>query len=101
MLEDSDGASIQFPLAKRRQRLKQFARQNFRKSSKLALSPMTRDVRQARKWFASAGGNLDGIIAKRLDLEYQAGTRTGMQKIKPLKSADCVVGGFRYAANKR
>ncbi|HEX4148852.1 MAG TPA: hypothetical protein VHY20_07685, partial [Pirellulales bacterium] len=43
----------------------------------------------------------DGVVAKRLDLPYQAGLRTGMQKIKPLGSADCVVGGFRYASGER
>jgi ATP-dependent DNA ligase len=41
---------------------------------------------------------LDGVIAKRVDLPYRPGLRDGMQKIKPLKSADCVVGGFRYSA---
>ena len=41
---------------------------------------------------------LDGVIAKRLDAEYRAGDRTGMQKIKLVKTADCVVGGFRYAS---
>jgi ATP-dependent DNA ligase len=44
----------------------------------------------------SAGGGSDGVIAKRIDLPYQAGNRKGMQKIKRYRSADCVVGGFRY-----
>jgi ATP-dependent DNA ligase len=48
-----------------------------------------------------AGGVLDGIIAKRADLGYQSGQRTGMQKIKNLRTADCVVGGFRYASKQR
>jgi ATP-dependent DNA ligase len=48
-----------------------------------------------------AGAMLDGIIAKRADLGYQSGERTGMQKIKNLRTADCVVGGFRYAAKER
>jgi ATP-dependent DNA ligase len=43
---------------------------------------------------------LDGIIAKRRDLEYRSGERTGMQKIKNYRSADCVVGGFRYNEGK-
>jgi ATP-dependent DNA ligase len=38
-----------------------------------------------------------GVIAKRIDLPYQAGNRDGMQKIKRYGSADCVIGGFRYA----
>jgi ATP-dependent DNA ligase len=45
------------------------------------------------------GGGLDGIIAKNLDALYESGQRTGsMQKIKDLRTADCVVGGFRYAS---
>ncbi|HEU0085196.1 MAG TPA: ATP-dependent DNA ligase, partial [Bradyrhizobium sp.] len=54
----------------------------------------------AKKWLAQAGGGSDGVIAKRLDLPYQAGNRDGMQKIKKFRSADCVVGGFRYAKNR-
>ena len=40
---------------------------------------------------------LDGVIAKRLDLPYQSGERA-MRKIKRVRTADCVVGGFRYAS---
>jgi ATP-dependent DNA ligase len=62
---------------------------------------MTRDAKVARRWFASAGKALDGVIAKRADLDYRAGDRTGMQKIKRQRTADCVVGGFRYGTNSR
>ena len=44
---------------------------------------------------------LDGVIAKRRDLAYRSDDRTGMQKIKNYRSADCVVGGFRYNEGKR
>ena len=54
----------------------------------------------AKKWLEQSGGGSDGVIAKRVDLPYQAGNRDGMQKIKKFRSADCVVGGFRYATNK-
>lgn len=47
------------------------------------------------------GARLDGIVAKRRDLPYQAGERTGMQKVKNYRTADCVVGGFRYGAGER
>jgi ATP-dependent DNA ligase len=63
------------------------------------LSPATRNQKQAQKWFDSAGSDLDGIIAKRLDLPYAAGERDAMVKVKKIRSADCVVGGFRYAAS--
>jgi ATP-dependent DNA ligase len=47
------------------------------------------------------GVALDGVIAKRRDLPYQSGERTGMQKIKRQRTADCVVGGFRYLEKER
>jgi ATP-dependent DNA ligase len=50
------------------------------------------------KWFRSVGGGLDGVVAKRLDLPYQSGNRDGMQKMKHQRTAECVVGGFRYAS---
>ena len=67
----------------------------------LRLSPATTDAKTARKWLAMTGGSFDGVVAKRLDLEYRAGDRTGMQKVKRLRTADCVVGGFRYASKAR
>jgi len=66
----------------------------------LRLSPYTRDVRMARRWLDLAGGALDGVVAKRLDGRYQPGERA-MLKVKRLRSADCVVGGFRYGQNSR
>src|SRR4029077_6834033 len=67
----------------------------FDKNGSLSLSPVTDDLAVARKWF-HMGVGLDGIVAKRKDLPYQSGERTGMQKIKRQRTADCVVGGFRY-----
>ena len=63
------------------------------------LSPASLKLKDAERWLASAGGGSDGVIAKRLDLPYQAGNRDGMQKIKRYRSADCVIGGFRYGEN--
>ena len=88
------------PLEERRPSLEQFARSAFG-DPHFRLSPATRDLRVARRWFTAAGSDLDGIIAKRLDLDYRSGDRTGMEKIKPVRTADCVVGGFRYAAKKK
>jgi ATP-dependent DNA ligase len=51
------------------------------------------------KWLAGgAKGDLDGVIAKRSDLPYRSGARDGMVKVKRLRTADCVIGGFRYAS---
>jgi ATP-dependent DNA ligase len=84
------------PLSKRRGSLEKFAAANFKKSDALILSPATSDVGQAKDWFAGKGVELDGIIAKKLDLPYQSGNRNGAVKVKRSKSVDCVIGGFRY-----
>jgi ATP-dependent DNA ligase len=65
---------------------------------RLKLSPATTDPRVVERWLKSVGSGLDGIIAKRSDLDYQSGNRKGMQKIKQMRTAECVVGGFRYAS---
>jgi ATP-dependent DNA ligase len=71
------------------------------KINRLRLSPFSRKVSDARKWLARAGaGALDGVIAKPLDEPYQPGERA-MLKVKPLRTADCVVGGFRYATGSK
>ncbi|MFN3944970.1 MAG: ATP-dependent DNA ligase [Allosphingosinicella sp.] len=64
------------------------------------LSPATEDPEVARAWLGLAGGALDGVVAKRLDAAYAPGERT-MLKVKRLRTADCVVGGFRYATSGR
>lgn len=64
------------------------------------LSPYTRDRDEATAWLEHSGGALDGVIAKRADGPYESGERS-MLKVKRLRSADCVVGGFRYASNSR
>jgi ATP-dependent DNA ligase len=89
------------PLTERRPALEAFAKANFGKVHQtFRLSSVTRSFATAQKWLARSGGGCDGVIAKRIDLPYQAGNRDGMQKIKRFRSADCVVGGFRYATNK-
>lgn len=88
------------PLRKRRPVLEQFAKAQFKSSPTFRLSAVSASHATAEKWLARSGGGCDGVIAKRLDLPYQSGNRDGMQKIKNFRSADCVVGGFRYATNK-
>jgi ATP-dependent DNA ligase len=84
------------PLPERRAALeKVFAK--LRGRSGLRLSPYTRRRAEAVKWLrAAGGGSLDGVIAKPLASPYRMGERV-MLKVKCLRSADCVVGGFRYA----
>jgi ATP-dependent DNA ligase len=65
----------------------------------LLLSPVTHDRRTALSWLERSGGALDGVIAKRSALEYRSGERA-MIKVKQQRTADCVIGGFRYAEKK-
>jgi ATP-dependent DNA ligase len=95
-----DSKLAEQPLGKRRPALEAFASIQFRSQTTFRLSPATTSYAAAKKWLAKAGGGFDGVIAKRIDLPYQSGNRDGMQKIKNFRSADCVVGGFRYATNK-
>ncbi len=88
------------PLCERRPALEHFAKTQFKSNATFRLSSATPSYALAKKWLAQSGGGCDGVIAKRVDLPYQAGNRDGMQKIKRFRSADCVVGGFRYATNK-
>jgi ATP-dependent DNA ligase len=88
------------PLRKRRPALEAFAKAWFKAQPTFRLSPATTSYATAQKWLKQSGGGSDGVIAKRIDLPYQAGNRDGMQKIKKFRSADCVIGGFRYATNK-
>lgn len=63
------------------------------------LSPVTTDRGTAVRWMSElAGAGFDGVVAKELDAPYASGERTAMRKIKRIKTADCVVGGFRWAA---
>jgi ATP-dependent DNA ligase len=66
----------------------------------ISLTPFTRDLRKAKAWLARRQVSLDGVIAKRLDLPYRPSERA-MLKVKRLRTADCVVGGFRYASSER
>ena len=92
---------VGLPLKERRRRLEAFADKYLDGRPEVRLSPASVELRSAKKWFKSAGGNLDGIVAKRVDLPYRSGLRDGMQKIKHHRTADCVVGGFRYAEGKK
>jgi ATP-dependent DNA ligase len=102
LLADSRGKSfLQLPLSERRPALERFAERYSAEHESIRLSPATTDPKLAAKWLRSAGTNLDGVIAKRTGLPYRAGLRDGMQKIKRLRTADCVVGGFRYSRVKK
>jgi ATP-dependent DNA ligase len=87
-------------LSERRMALEQFFAA-LGETPALRLTPATRRRAVAAKWLDRAGGGeLDGVVAKRLDEPYRAGERA-MLKIKCLRTTDCVVGGFRYATGSR
>lgn len=99
LLVDENGKAIhELVLAKRRVKLESFAKKFLGKNPTIELSPKTDKIAIARQWLSTTGVKLDGVIAKRLDLPYRSGERDGMQKVKRMRTADCVVGGFRYAS---
>ena len=102
ILVDENGELVaDQPLHQRRKVLANFSRQYLKGQRSIRLSPMTTDLAVAQRWFGTVGSALDGIVAKRTDLSYRSGERTGMRKVKRVASVDCVVGGFRYATGKR
>lgn len=98
MLELGRKTLAEKPLSERRAALEKFHEKH--RSDDLLLSPATRDRNVAVGWLNRSGGALDGVIAKRLDQSYQFGERA-MIKVKQHRTADCVVGGFRYATKAR
>jgi len=78
------------PLAERRAALEKLA-------SAFVLSPASPDRDEALEWLSSFEAiGLDGVIAKRRDAAYRAGDRSAVVKVKPEKTADCVVAGVRW-----
>jgi ATP-dependent DNA ligase len=98
LVNDRSGSLVDLRLSERREKLDAFAKKVFVRNKFLELSPCTRDLKIAKDWLRGAGVDLDGVIAKRIDMPYQSGNRHGMVKVKRLRTADCVVGGFRYAS---
>ena len=98
MLADGSGEILTGkPLTARRAALEEFVQSE--KAPGFALSP-TFDRRETEIWLEGAGhGKTDGIVAKRIDEPYLSGERA-MVKVKRIRSADCVVGGFRYLASR-
>lgn len=99
VLVGPDGHSLlERPFAERRMTLESFAKERIASDSPVHVSPQARDAGTARQWLKGIKGGVDGVMAKRTDRAYASGERTAMCKIKRMRSADCVVGGFRYGA---
>jgi ATP-dependent DNA ligase len=81
----------ELPLEKRRRELE-------RKAKRFRLSPVSRDLKQAKRWLERLEqAGLDGVVAKRLGLAYLPGSRDGVVKVKPYRTADCAIVGFRWS----
>jgi len=93
----SGASQMDQPLRERRAALERFF-DSLSGSQRFVLTPYTRDVRQAEKWLERVGGALDGVVAKRVDGPYVPGDRA-MLKVKRLRTADCVVGGYRLGTD--
>jgi ATP-dependent DNA ligase len=91
--ESGAGDLMAQPLTRRRAALERFC-SRIGTSERFRLSPMSHTLKEARAWLEGAGSSLDGVIAKRLDGAYESGERA-MLKVKRMRTADCVVGGFR------
>ena len=98
LVDERNKALVDEELLVRRKKLDAFAKKYLAKHKSIELSPCTTDLKLAKHWLAGAGVDLDGVIAERADIPYQSGNRHGMVKVKRLRTADCVVGGFRYAS---
>jgi ATP-dependent DNA ligase len=96
MLVGPDGSQVaNMALAERRRALETFGK-TASVAGKLIVTPCTRDLAQATQWLNDFNRDgRDGVVAKRLDGRYLSGERA-MIKVKRLRTADCVVGGFRY-----
>jgi ATP-dependent DNA ligase len=101
MLLDARRARVMdLPLSERRTVLESFMRAAGGDTDRVAISSCTRSRATAQRWLDDLRHGTDGVVAKRLDAPYAPGERA-MIKVKKLRSADCVVGGFRYGANSR
>jgi ATP-dependent DNA ligase len=99
LLDPQVGPVHDSPLLERRQHLETLMSQ-FAEDAIFTLSPATADRKQASRWLS--GGkrtDTDGVIAKRLNEPYAPGERA-MLKVKRIRTADCVVGGFRYSSKE-
>jgi len=93
LLAEGDEDLRDRPQAERRGRLE---RALVRARDSIHLTPSTRDRAIAQDWFHRfEGAGLDGVIAKHESTTYQPGKRA-MIKVKHTRTADCVVGGFRW-----
>jgi ATP-dependent DNA ligase len=96
-VRDTNGRSIANASFETRQRALEDLISGLSGNERIKLTRSTADRRVALRWLNGGLRGTDGVVAKRLDLPYMPGERS-MLKIKRIRTADCVVGGFRYEA---
>ncbi len=97
LVDDKGKSLVELPLSERRKRLEEFFRRAG-SNDRIRLSPAATDRRRAERWMRElTPAGLDGVVAKLIAQPYHSGDRAAMVKVKRIRTADCVVGGFRYA----
>jgi ATP-dependent DNA ligase len=94
LLAEGDDVLLELPYRERRERLSRAVEEG---TGEVALTPLTDDRDAARQWLTGAS---EGVIAKEADAPYRPGERTGMLKIKRVRTADCVVRAFRFGKHE-
>jgi ATP-dependent DNA ligase len=87
LLAAGDDELLELPYRERRKRLEQVV------EAPVQLTPVTHDSGAAGAWLT---GVSEGVIAKEANAPYRPGERTGMLKVKRVRTADVVVRAFRY-----
>ena len=92
LLAVGDESLLEEPFEERRARLQQAVTG----TERVHLTAVTQDAGTAQRWFQEfEGAGLDGVVAKAPDLPYGPDQRL-MTKVKHVRTADCVVAGFRW-----
>jgi ATP-dependent DNA ligase len=101
ILETEKGVDLMSaPLSERRLILERFWKNYCSKEKAIKLSPQADSLTEAMRWLRTSGWYIDGIVAKNSTNVYVPGERV-MQKYKLIRTADCVVGGFRYGTDSK
>jgi ATP-dependent DNA ligase len=93
-LADDQGVGLVEACLERRLAVLRRLAQDWPRGARVRLGAGTLDLATATAWLDRTGAAIDGVVAKRLADPYTPGERS-LLKVKRLRSADCVVGGFR------
>jgi ATP-dependent DNA ligase len=102
LLVTAEGKDItSLPLTDRKDHLRKFVGEYLKRNRSVRMTQFSPDINEAHSWLTDlAAFGCDGVMAKLANEPYHSGDREAMIKIKRKRTADCVVGGFRYATKK-